>query len=120
MLIGYHLVKPGTELWIVEGPMDVIGCYQAGLPSLGLIGKSMSDAQVNLIAKLQPAAVHLMLDPEAERDALKVLDSSGLPYLVSVDTVKLTGGDPGDLPSESLAEQSRNTRKFHRSRLISG
>jgi hypothetical protein len=104
MLMGYDLLRPGEELWVVEGPFDKLACHQAGLPAVPLIGKEMSEAQANLIVKLRPSRVHVMLDDDAEKWCRRV--AARLAYRVPTDVVLLHGGDPADL-GEELADQAR-------------
>jgi hypothetical protein len=103
VLMGYDLLRPGAELWVVEGPFDKLACHQAGIPAVPLTGKQLSDAQVNLIVRLRPSKVHVMLDDDAELMVRKV--AAKLAYRVETDIVLLKGGDPSDL-GDRLAGQA--------------
>lgn len=119
MLVGYHLVKPENEIWLVEGPMDVLACFKIGVPAVGIIGKTLSVAQINLLGRLKPKAVHIMLDPEALKDAVKIIKSSSLSYVVDdIDIVQLQGGDPDELEPEDLARQAINFKRLSASMKI--
>jgi len=112
MLMGYDMLEEGGELWLVEGPFDKLGCHQAGIPAVPLIGKKISDRQAVLVAAKRPRAVHVMLDDDAESAARAVAAKLSylLPPTVSVDLALLRGGDPGSLgEAELLAQAHRFT-----------
>jgi hypothetical protein len=109
ILMGYDLLKKGEELWVVEGPFDKLACHQAGIPAVPLTGKELSDQQINLIVRLAPPRVHVMLDPDAEVTCRKT--AAKLSYRVPTDMVLLKGGDPGEL-QDKLKVQAR---QFHES-----
>jgi DNA primase len=115
MLMGYEMMRAGAELWVVEGPFDAIACFQAGIPAVPLTGKELSDAQANLISKLKPSRVHVMLDPEAEVQTRQV--AGKLSYRCPTDIVLLDGGDPNEIERDDLFKQAHNFRELGRSRL---
>lgn len=115
LLMGYDMMKPGAELWVVEGPFDAIACFQAGIPAVPLTGKELSDAQRNLISNLKPSKVHVMLDPEADVQTRQV--AAKISYVCSTDIVLLEGGDPNEISREDLLAQAHNFQELGRSRV---
>ena len=109
VLMGYDMLRKGDELWVVEGPFDKLACHQAGIPAVPLTGKELSDQQINLIVRLAPPRVHVMLDPDAEVMVRRT--AAKLSYRVSTDIVLLKGGDPGELRDELRVQ----ARQFHES-----
>lgn len=53
-----------TTLFLVEGNFDVLHLLQEKLPTVGLMGTSLSLAKLRLIYSSKPAMVVLMLDPD--------------------------------------------------------
>jgi hypothetical protein len=72
LLYGWQTVKRGADLVCVEGPFDVWGVHEHGMPVIGLMGKVIHDAQVAQIAAVRPKNLVVMLDPEEEVAALEV------------------------------------------------
>lgn len=54
--------KEIEHCFIVEGTMDVLSCYEKGLPSVGLMGRSISDKQIKQLQKAGIRSVTLFLD----------------------------------------------------------
>jgi len=113
-LMGYDMLKPGEEVWLVEGPFDKLACHQAEIPAVPLIGSQISDTQLGLLLRLRPAWVHVMLDPDAEFKARKV--AARVACFLPTNLVCLEGGDPGDLGLR-LKEQAFRFEDAERPRL---
>lgn len=77
---------------LVEGPFDVLGCARAGIPAVGLMGKSVSAEQISLLGDCWSSVV-LLLDPGAEDSVKRV--SRALADTLPVKIGKLVGADPG-------------------------
>jgi hypothetical protein len=73
----------GKVLALVEGNFDVWHLLQEKLPTVGLMGTSLSLAKLRLIYNSAPAAILLMLDPDkpgqdASKNAEKLLKNQNL------------------------------------------
>jgi DNA primase len=54
-----------SDLVIVEGPLDVIGLYQHGIPALAILGKELNKEQLGLLCmKPADASITVLMDPE--------------------------------------------------------
>lgn len=113
LLLGWDKVKITSDIAIVEGPLDVIKAWQAGIPALALMGKNMSPDQAAMLRmKAADCAITLMLDPE-EVDAPQ--DIAGLlsTYFAHVSIATMPAGeDPGSLPPKRLRLAYRNAKKW--------
>lgn len=100
-LWGYDEALGAPRVLVVEGPFDVLGCAQAGLAAVGLMGKVCSTRQAALLASGGFARATVMLDPEATREGASVAMFLG--SLMDTDMAVLPDGlDPGDAPREAL------------------
>lgn len=65
LLHGWNQVDLNSDVVLVEGPLDVIGLYQLGIPSLAVLGKKLNREQLGLLCKKPAdAAITVMMDPE--------------------------------------------------------
>jgi hypothetical protein len=76
----------GKTLLLVEGNFDVWHLLQEKLPTVGLMGTSLSLAKIRLIYNSAPATILLMLDPDkpgqdASAQAEKLLKNQNLPVI---------------------------------------
>jgi hypothetical protein len=102
LLYGFQSALVGGELVVVEGPFDSLKLAAHGIPSVALMGLSMTTTQRGLLAQLQLTAVTLMLDAGVESDALKIAAS-----LVGVAREVFIARLPGTLdPGETTREQA--------------
>lgn len=97
----------GPEVALVEGSLDAISCWQAGVPALAQYGSSISRGQIKLLLRLGIRRVVLMYDNDAAGHkavevAHEMLDGSG----VLIRDVQYDDGDPSD-PGEMSGEQIR-------------
>ena len=118
VLWGYDEAAGAERVFIVEGALDVLGCAQAGLTAVGLLGKVISTAQAALIAGAGFARATVMLDPEAGREGAAV--ARLLSDLIDADLARLPAGcDPGDASGEILrAAASTSSRPTLRDRFL--
>lgn len=70
LLFGWNNVVLGADFAIVEGPLDALKMYQHGIPAVAFGGKSLSNAQLELLF-LHPesTSITVMLDPDAQKEA---------------------------------------------------
>lgn len=54
--------KRNRNVVLVEGAMDVIACWEAGIEAYGIYGSHLSTRQAELVAKCDPRVVHLWFD----------------------------------------------------------
>jgi DNA primase len=117
LLFGWEQSEGAGLLVINEGPFDVMAVHQAGLKSVGILGKSLRETQVQMLRQLGRAVqLVLMLDDDALDDALRQADALGPRVLVAEP---LGRKDPGDSPPERIqravecattVEEARNRR----------
>lgn len=69
-LFGSWLVEndPGDRVCLVEGSLDAIKCWQAGIPALAIYGSSLSPAQARLLRRLGVGQVVLFFDNDKAGD----------------------------------------------------
>jgi hypothetical protein len=94
-LYGAERPVEGRVAVLVEGVFDVIGGRRA-VPEatwLGLLGSTISEAQVRLLVAAKPAFVLVMLDADAERKARDVARRVGV--ALPVLRAELPEEDPG-------------------------
>ena len=113
VLYGHPQDRHGTEIALVEGPVDVFRCHQVGIPALGLCGNYINpDLFVWLLSRYP--RVTLMLD--WEDSGLRQMFELSLLYLRVAETLGVGelyvasgsraewGRDPGDVAEPRLAE----------------
>lgn len=73
LLFGWHTVTPGADFALVEGPLDAMKMHQHGIPALAFGGKSLSNAQLQLICLYpEETSITVLLDPDAQKEAYGV------------------------------------------------
>lgn len=111
VLYGLNYLYGKTDtVFIVEGPIDVLSCYEAKLPAVGLMGRTLSNNQLKLLLKGGIKHVVLFLDNDewgvkGILDAYKILSTNPIEVKVfkypkqwgidTLDTKDLK--DPNDL-----------------------
>lgn len=99
LLFGWDQAMAGKRslLLLVEGPFDVLSCYQAGLPAVALLGKRLRDAQVEMLSDADVKRIILLLDDDARSDALAQVGSERLEAINGrLSVARLDEGDPGE------------------------
>ena len=90
---------------IVEGPLDAVRCWDAGVPALALFGSSMTEGQVRLLRSMNVKRAVIMTDNDAAgrkavdqvREALK---GSGCATRPAIYVTK--DNDPGEMDAETV------------------
>ena len=102
VVIGLHLVSPGDEIIVVEGPMDAAVC---GPGFVSVMGSKVSRSQAAAIARRRPSRATILFDPDeaghaGAAAAVRLLSS----YLSTTQAQCPEGLDPAMLGRErSLA-----------------
>lgn len=106
--IQYLGNNPQCErLVICEG---IFSALAVGENAVCLFGKEASQTQLNLIFRSGVEKVHVLLDPGAEINALKL--AAQLHTRLDVKISFLQGGDPNEVPKDYLAFQLANSHQF--------
>lgn len=112
-MFGAHRLGPYNEsVCLVEGPLDVISCWKAGIPALGCYGASISLSQVQLLRRLGVYNVVLLTDNDvvgrkARETMAEVLEG----FLVSVPRFwPENRKDPGEMSPKALNRVLRESR----------
>lgn len=75
LLFGWNVLQrcyaDTSIVVLVEGPFDALVTFDAGLPVLGLCGKSLHEPQRDQLRMLRGKTFVLLLDPEAASDAVE-------------------------------------------------
>lgn len=113
LLLGWDHTRLGEDICLVEGPLDAIKAWQAGVPALALMGKSISNEQAALLhTKPADAAITIMLDPE---EAVAPYDVAAqlITHFNNVHIAKLPDGeDPGSTTPEVLLHAYKKADKY--------
>jgi DNA primase len=99
-----------TEVAIVEGPVDAIKCWQAGVPALAQFGSSLSEDQVDLLHRLGVYTVTLFYDNDkggydATLHALPLLGEFRV-KLVGYESSRQS--DPGKVSDKGIRRLTKN------------
>lgn len=117
-LYGFDEAVGGEVVTVVEGPFDVMGCYQAGVPAVGLMGKEPSSAAAILLRNAGVKRVVVLLDPEARKEAHKTAAVFGEILTATVASLP-PGCDPGNADPDIIrAVVSRARPSTLRSRMM--
>jgi len=104
-LFNLHRIRAMAtrEVVLVEGVFDAIRLHELGIPTVALLGSSISDEQVALLQKAEISQVLVLLDAETDKARRKLLDR--LAQHFSVRSVALPDGkDPASVSSEFLTD----------------
>jgi DNA primase len=108
-IYGHDIVAGQDTAIVVEGPTDVIGCYQKGIPACALLGKTTTVAQIAKLRGLGAQKIVLMLDGSAVEDALKTY--SIVSEIMPATVARLPGDlDPDEAPKSVLKSALREAR----------
>lgn len=91
----------GDQLFLVEGVFDALGFLAMGYSAVCTFGKSLSDAQIELITELSPNELVFAWDLDARKEILRAIDRISFKFpTISVlslsgypDKPKVDGGD---------------------------
>jgi len=120
MIYGIDLIVDCEEVVIVEGPTDVVSCYQKGIPTCAPLGKQVTKAQLSKLRRRGVKRACVLLDPDATEAALKVAMMISDVMPVSLGELP-DGKDPDDTSADMLravlkGARALKTRDFRRLR----
>lgn len=102
----------GLEVFIVEGPLDVVRMWQHGLPALSLLGKIPSIEKIEMVSRLGASGFIVLLDPE-EYDAPTETAARLAAVAEKVWIAKLPDGvDPGKSTKEQVTDAYLSAETF--------
>jgi DNA primase len=105
-----------SKVALVEGSLDAVACWNAGVPALALLGSRLTVTQHKLLHRLGVQHIVVMTDNDtAGRDAVDQIytESAGLLISVGVYRHYWTAKDPADL------QPSQIKKMFHSAKRIS-
>jgi DNA primase len=92
-LYNIDKAKEFEKIWLVEGTFDAIAL---GPNSVAVMGKILSETQLNLLRKTKVKTLLIALDKDASYESSK-LELTLLPYFKEVIRVEVEGKDPAEL-----------------------
>jgi DNA primase len=104
-LYGFDEAPPGSNIVVVEGPLDQI---RLGAGSVATYGTAWTDRQVTLLRELNPNSVTILYDSEieAQKSAKQLARQI---WFANCEVVELNGvKDPGELTVEQGKELMRS------------
>lgn len=100
---GLDLVAGDPEPIVVEGPTDVVSCFQKGIRMCAPLGKTMTRRQLRKLRDGGAKRLCVLLDGSATKEAMKV--AAVAIEVMEVRVAHLPGElDPDDAPLEVLEE----------------
>lgn len=102
LLFGWHTIAASDFAVIVEGPFDALKVYQAGLPSVALMGKDIRDPQVQML-RMRRRKYVVALDP-LTKDKLAIDSACKIAEMLGGLVVVGLATDPGDAPEQSIVK----------------
>lgn len=105
VLWGLHRIKPRQdEVILCEGIFDAVWDKRR----VALLGKTLSQQQLEILKEIRPKKVSVMLDGEARREAARIADILGTSAGWSIDKFDLpTETDPDSFGDKSLEQFRR-------------
>ena len=96
-------IRKGDQIILVEGELDVLPSYQAGVKNVVAIkGSAFTEEMGRLIARYTKNVVYALDADKAGQEAVKRAVLVADPLELSVRVIQITGGkDPGDVASEN-------------------
>lgn len=74
-LLNYDNARIMDSLVLVEGPFDCIKVAQAGFGAVCSFGKEVSQKQISMLLEAEAKTIYVGLDPDAYKEAEKVMDA---------------------------------------------
>lgn len=109
LLFRYHEAESHMPLVLVEGALDAVACYDAGVFALALYGSHLSAAQSQLLRRLCPTSVVCAFDnDEAGANLTSQLQEDDLALLTpvtSIDWRSLGANTAKDVAELSVVER---------------
>ena len=117
LLYGQHLAhsrireagRDRKPLAIAEGYMDVIALAEAGIPAVAPLGTALTEEQLGLVWRLDPAPVLCLDGDDAGRRAALRGAERALPMLSSERTLRIAELPPGEDPDTMLRRHGAET-----------
>jgi DNA primase len=98
----------GVKVALVEGSLDAVSCWDAGVPALGLLGARVTADQTRTLVELGIRSAVLYLDNDSAGQKAKPGIYESLRHVgITVKTVNYSdddGKDPGEISAERRAE----------------
>lgn len=95
VVVGLHLIQPGTTVYVVEGPMDAITC---GPGFVAVLGANVSPQQAALIGGSGASEAVILFDGDAQGYRGSLQAATVLSRIMPVRVGRLPkGDDPGTL-----------------------
>lgn len=103
LLFRYHEAPCGEPIVVVEGALDAIALYDAGIFAVAIYGGHMSPTQEELIRRLYPSEVVLAFDnDEAGEDLTRSVLETDMCLVASMRKVSWVGIDAKDVAELSV------------------
>lgn len=115
-LFAAHLAGRHKKVAVVEGPLDAVACWDAGVPALATYGARLTDGQAKLLRWLGVQHVVVMTDNDAAGRAAAYSVKSGLKgvgVLVGEYEPHWSAKDPGDLSKVKRKQMYHTAVPFH-------
>lgn len=112
LLLGWNHVRLTEDAALVEGPLDAVKAWQAGVPAYALMGKHLSSEQAALLfQKPRDCSIVVMLDPE-EAAAPYDVAANLISHFECVCIARLPDGeDPGSAKPFQIRTAYENAPK---------
>lgn len=113
LLMGWDHVRLTEDSAIVEGPLDAVKAWQAGIPAYSLMGKHMSSEQAALLfRKPDDCSIVIMLDPE-EAEAPYAVAAGLVGHFRNIYIARLPmGEDPGSATKAQVKAAYDDATKY--------
>ena len=121
-LYGGHLTLPSVHNWlaVVEGPMDVIACRVLGIPAVAIMGSTVSERQMFIIASFVEHVVTLANSDDAGSKMLSSVEIEcekfGLRHVPLIISSVVKGAK--DVDDVLVAKGLRKARRLLRRKII--
>jgi len=116
-IIGFeNLINWKLPIHLIEGQYDAITHKNNSIP---LYGKTLNDTLLNKIITEQPKIIHIILDKEAIKHAVKIARKLSINLLNTKIYITLLGDeDPNDLGQKKLQAYINSAKEFNDEFLI--
>lgn len=116
-LFGAWLIRQRhTKVAIVEGPVDVLACWDARVPALGMFGSAMSEDQHHLLHRLGIEQIVVMTDNDhagrkAAVDIIEIVDD--MKVMVGKWRHYWAAKDPAELSPQQRRKMYHSAKPWH-------
>lgn len=115
-LFGAHLLGNQRKVALVEGPLDAVACWDAGVPAVAAYGARLTDGQAALVRKLGITSLVVMTDKDIPgREAVTQVKGAlkGVSVLVGEYEPHWAGKDPGELSRTQRKQMFHTATPYH-------